>query len=78
MRLETASRPRCQDRGHISHPHHSEDWCSPKKKWGKPRTEAEPKWHVQAQFSVILKCLPTRRRLATEAETKAFRDRGQD
>jgi len=31
-----ASRPR-------PHPHHSEDWCSAKKKWGKPRTEAEPK-----------------------------------
>jgi len=30
------------------HPHHSEDWCSPKKKWGKPRTEAEPKSHIQA------------------------------
>ena len=48
LRLETASRPRCQDRGHIPHPRHSEDWCSPKKKWGKPRTEAEQKWHIQA------------------------------
>ena len=46
--LEMASRLRRQDRGHIPHPHHSEDWCSPKKKWGKPRTEAEPKWHIQA------------------------------
>ena len=36
LRLETASRPRPQDRGHIPHPHHFEDswWRSPKKKWG--------------------------------------------
>jgi len=48
LHLKTASRPRRQDWGHIPHPHHSQDWCSPKKKWGKPRTEAELKWHIQA------------------------------
>jgi len=47
LRHYCASR-RPRDRGHITHPHHYEDWCSPKKKWGEPRTDGESKWHIQA------------------------------
>jgi len=54
LRLGVASRPRRQDWGHIPHPHHSEGWCCPKKKWEKPRTEAEPKWNVQAYFIYVM------------------------
>jgi len=64
--LETALRPRHQDRGHIPHPHHSEEWRTDvvlKRSGGSLELRMNRSGIFKHNFiHVMLKCLPTRPR----------------